>query len=549
MLERVRLISGLILVAFIVCHSFNHALGVFSLDVVETGSLFLNDPWGKPPLLWVLWLVLPLHACVSLATFLRRRSFHISALDLIQVITGILIALVMMSHLYAQLVLVPTTNLHMGYELLPLLGRVFAPLVGIEMALGLTMIWLHLGVGLYLWLGHHQWFNRWRWVLAVPALLLPSWGLAGFLALGTQSQAWPDQVGKVEAIFNKSHFSPEVGSLIMDTSQRWSFVLGMVIIVLILARVGSHYVAKRPKGPKLFYGEGRVVALLPYASVLETVRSEGIPHGSICGGRGRCSVCRVRLGKGGEHLPPPDEAEKKVLERVGAPYGVRLACQIYPEKDLHVTPLLPPNTSVSAAFSGAGRVHGQELEIAVLFADLREFTAFSEKRLPFDVVFVLNRYFQLMGEAVEKSGGHLDKFIGDGVMALFGMTNGPKEGCRDALRCALLMVESLEHMNRQMAGEMTTPLRMGIGIHVGEVIVGEMGYGSARHVTALGDVVNTASRLEGMTKSLGVPLIVSEPVASLAGLALDAVEEMTIRGRSETLRVCPVFSIESLAGV
>ena len=182
---------------------------------------------------------------------------------------------------------------------------------------------------------------------------------------------------------------------------------------------------------------------------------------------------------------------------------------------------------------------GQEREISILFADLRSFTQFSEKKLPYDVVFVLNRYFAHMGEAVEAAGGHLDKFIGDGVMALFGASSDPKEGSRAALVAAKNMSRKLADLNNQLSEELDEPLRIGIGIHTGPAIIGEMGYGTAFGLTAIGDSVNTASRLEAMTKEHGAQLIFSEDVAEKAGIDVAGVTELKteIRGREEPMNV------------
>ncbi len=164
----------------------------------------------------------------------------------------------------------------------------------------------------------------------------------------------------------------------------------------------------------------------------------------------------------------------------------------------------------------------------------------SEHRLPYDVVFLLNRYFAEMGHAVERSGGRIDKFIGDGVMALFGLDSGPGPGCREAVAAARAMAENLVELNRALASR---PARAAAHRHrhpcPRPAIVGEMGYGRAVSVTAIGDCVNTASRLETLTKSFGAQLVLSEAVAEQAGLALRDVprHEIEIRGRVERLRI------------
>jgi len=170
---------------------------------------------------------------------------------------------------------------------------------------------------------------------------------------------------------------------------------------------------------------------------------------------------------------------------------------------------------------------------------MRDFTAMAENRLPYDVVFVLNRYFAAMGMAVEEAGGRVDKFIGDGIMAVFGVEKGVEAGCANAILAARRMAERLIEVNSALAHDLDRPLRIGIGIHAGPAIVGEMGYGRATAVTAIGDAVNTASRLEAMTKELDAQLVLSEPVARHAGVDLSAfpAKEIEVRGRARALSV------------
>jgi len=245
------------------------------------------------------------------------------------------------------------------------------------------------------------------------------------------------------------------------------------------------------------------------------------------------------VNEGGDGLPPPTPAERRVLDRVGAPENVRLACQARPTSDVSVTPLLPPNATTRDAHPRSTMLAGQEREIVVLFSDIRSFTEFSENKLPYDVVFVLNRYFQSMGETVETSGGYLDKFMGDGIMALFGLQTGPEEACRQAVIAARNMSLSLIELNRSLSADLEKPFRIGIGMHIGSAIVGEIGYGRAANVTAIGDTVNTASRLESISKEFSSELVLSEELVKKAGISLDGfpIHEVELRGRSATVQV------------
>lgn len=295
------------------------------------------------------------------------------------------------------------------------------------------------------------------------------------------------------------------------------------------------------------YPQGREVKAVRGASVLDISRMGGVPHASVCGGRGRCSTCRVHVDAGWETLPPPQEGEQRVLQRIHAPARVRLACQLCPRHDLAVTPLLPADARAHDALPYDPMKFGAEQEIVILFADLRGFTQMSESKLPFDVVHILNQYFSEMGAAIEAEGGYLDKFIGDGIMALFGLRHGDasserhgvEAGARQAVAAARAMGERMQALNARLAQDLATPLRLGLGIHAGPVIVGEMGYGRATSLTAIGDSVNVASRLESATKEVGCELLISTEVAQRGRLDLSAFEtqQISIRGREGGLGV------------
>ena len=214
-----------------------------------------------------------------------------------------------------------------------------------------------------------------------------------------------------------------------------------------------------------------------------------------------------------------------------------------------MTPLLPANARASDGYAQPSYLAGQERTIAVLFADLRTFTGIAEQKLPYDLVFLLNSYFEAVGNAITGAGGIVDKFIGDGVMALFGVDSGPEEGCRQALTAAKIMVANVNALSRTLAEELTEALKIGIGIHCGPAIVGRMGYGSTVHLTAIGDTVNVASRLQDLTKEYSCQLIISEQVAEQAGLAVADFprHELTVRNRREALAIFVVQDVEALA--
>ena len=146
-----------------------------------------------------------------------------------------------------------------------------------------------------------------------------------------------------------------------------------------------------------------------------------MPHASVCGGRARCTTCRVRVGEGLSHLPPPGRMEAQALGRIEAPPNVRLACQCRPTRDVAVTPLLPPNAGPSALRSAPSGAQGRERPIVAMFVDLRDSTRLAEGRLPYDVVFIMNQFFAEMHAALRATGGYYAQFRGDGLLALYGL--------------------------------------------------------------------------------------------------------------------------------
>jgi adenylate cyclase len=181
----------------------------------------------------------------------------------------------------------------------------------------------------------------------------------------------------------------------------------------------------------------------------------------------------------------------------------------------------------------------EERAVAVLFADMRGFTRLAESRLPYDVVFVLNRFREEMAQAIESAGGVVNEFVGDSVMALFGLDRDVETGCRQAAAAARSMLERVEHLSRTLHAELREPLKIGIGIHAGPVIVGEMGYPRLRGITVVGDVVNTASRLEEMTKRLGAQVVMSQDAAVHVQEAVSGWQrqEVEVRGKEGRMMV------------
>ena len=414
------------------------------------------------------------------------------------------------------------------------------------------IVWSHGCIGLYFWLRLKPWCRRAMPYLFALAILIPVTALLGFVSAGREAAELAALPGWRERLAEWSQApTPEQKAVIFTIERIILLVSGGMVAMTFAARGVRVLIEQRRPVVRIRYPNGRTAEVSPGLTILEASRLNAIPHASVCGGRGRCSTCRVRIDQGAEQLAAPSAEEQKVLERVGAAPNVRLACQTRPQTDVVVTPLLPPQASPRDGFQKAASMQGQEQDIAILFADIRGFTTLSENKLPYDVVFILNRYFRAMGEAIEAAGGRVDKFIGDGVMALFGIDGSPERGAAQAIQAARNMAQRLDELNLALADDLPAPLRIGIGIHAGPAIVGEMGYGEATSVTAVGDTVNTASRLESLTKEFSAQLVLSQRVADLAGVDLSAwpATEHAIRGRDEPLPIRIAAAAQDLPGI
>ncbi len=541
MIGRVRLISGLIMFAFVTSHFLNHALGLISLDLAEDAMWYLYRVYTSRLGSTAIYGAFLVHFLLALYALWQRQTLRLTAPEAVQYTLGFLVPLLLTEHVMATRVSDTFLGGDFGYYR-SILTVYFHedPWKGVLQAIVLVVAWVHACIGLRFWLRLKPWYDSTQPYLYAAALLIPVLALLGVLVAGEHVMELARNPEWVAETFTIHHRPPPDGQRAMETLilALRLFFIGAILAVL-LARVVRRHWRKRQGVSRVTYPNGRFIDVSRGVSVLEASRLLGVPHASVCGGRGRCSTCRSRIEGAASAIPPPSAEEIKVLRRGKARPDVRLACQLRPTGDIKVTPLLPPFATARDGFARPGYLQGGELEIAILFADLRAFTRLAETRLPYDVVFVLNRYFAAMGRAVEEAGGHLDKFIGDGVMALFGIGSDPATGCREALHAARLMSEHLVELNTALENDLGEPLRIGIGLHFGPTIVGEMGYSKAVSLTAVGDAVNTASRLESASKEYACELVVSEDLLTRAGIDLAAFprHEIAIRGRQQMLAI------------
>jgi adenylate cyclase len=538
--RQVRLTCGLVMFTYIFSHFFNHALGNISFDTMDAWLQWHIWWWRIPLVNGTLYTAATIHFLLGLSALYQRRHFSYTVAEIAQLVLGLSIPLLLAYHLGPERVSGWVYGLVPFSYAAPLLGYwVTRPyMIAVQFTL-LTVAWTHACIGLYFWLRLKPFF-KWAWpILFAVAVLLPPLAMIGThhgareaIQLATQPQWRAQHIKPIPP--------PERAVIDRITMFYFPIAYGAAILLVFAAR-GARTLREHQRGVFTVSYPHRQVRVPKGLSVLEASLRFNIPHASVCGGRARCSTCRVRVVSDRSALPQPSSREAFVLARigVGADPSIRLACQLRPQSDIAIIPILQPN--VGAGFVRARqRMHiGEEHYLVSMFVDMRGSTKLSELRLPFDVVFLINRFVEAVSQAITDAGGQPNQFVGDGVLALFGLDVDRATACRQALRAAALVASNVAYLNHQFTTEVRDPIQYGIGIHAGEAIVGDIGFRGRTVFTALGDSVNVTSRLQDMTKSLNCKAIISEEVFKTAGLPAEVLTrmEVEIRGHDELMAV------------
>ncbi len=551
--RQVRLASGLVLFAYLISHFLNHALGNISMDALAAGVYYHVAFWQFPPVGMVFYASALVHTGLGIWALYERRQFRWKAIEPLQLVLGLSIPALIITHIVG----VRLGQTLFGHE--KLYPQVFfaywivwPPKMWLMYAV-MIIAWIHGCIGLNFWLRMKPFYQIAGPFLLGAAVLVPTLAILG-LYQGGRSVVDSDSVEWRAENLSPDRVGTPAQQALLSSIEDYFLIGYLGLVGLVLLGKGARALHERRGGMiTLSYGDGRTVRVPKGLSVLEASLRNNVPHASVCGGRARCSTCRIRVIGDCASLPEPSQREAFVLNRVGASSdpAIRLACQLRPATDLSFFQIfLPQITAATLRTSSPARI-GEERYLVSMFVDMRGSTRLAENRLPFDTVFIVNRFLGAVSQAVIECGGQPNQFVGDGQLALFGLNASPQTACRQALRAASMIAANVEELNQFLEHDLREPIRFGIGIHGGEVIIGDIGYRDHMVFTALGDAVNVAARLQDMTKSLACEAIVSEEVRVTAGLAADGLpeQEVVIRGRSEPMIVRTVINASALSAL
>ena len=539
-----RLITGLVIASFVIGHFLNHSLGVVSIDAMDRARTILAAWWRSPAGTILLYGSLLTHFTLALVSLYRRTTLRMPFWEAAQLTLGLCVPPLLIAHVIGTRFNWWLLGHTVGYE--RVVGVLWSETWNVlRQSLLLLVVWTHLCFGLHYWLRLRSWYPAVQPLAFAAALLVPAVALTGFYSAGFN--LWP----AIERVGGMQNYDLDLAGMSVEDRARlnawregltlgfWVLLAGTLLARWLRSRLGGKY--------RLKLSSGRVISAPIGRSILEALRDEGIPHASVCGGRARCTTCRVRVGEGLARLPMPSNLERMALMRIDAAPNVRLACQARPRHDVSVAPLLPPGASPDAA-RRPGAPQGRERPVVAVFVDLRESTKLCESRLPYDAVFVMNQFFAEMHAALSASNGYYAQFRGDGLMALYGLQSDLPQACRDALRGAAEMQRRIEGLSASLADELAAPMRIGIGMHAGVAIVGTLGPPAEPIHSAIGDNINIAARFEGMTKIYKCVLVVSAETLKHAGVQPgDApLHQVRVRGRTERVAVYAVADPRAL---
>ncbi|WP_153771734.1 adenylate/guanylate cyclase domain-containing protein [Labrenzia sp. CE80] len=530
--QQLRLYAGLVLFVFVSLHFLNHALGNISLAAMNWGQDLRYSIWHSKIGSWVLYNALTTHVALALWKIARRRTFKMPVWEAVQIVLGLLIPYVLIKHIVTTRGAEAAFNSYIDYQ--HTLSALWPNHAFLQSSL-LVIVWLHGCIGLHYWLRMKSWYAAIRAPLFLLAVMIPLLSLTGWISAARRLVL----EGQVKVNITAAQQAELLTITEAARGVFYAIAAGLVLFFILRKIVDAlrHRISIR-------YLDTRTIKTVPGPTLLEISRMKGIPHMSICGGRARCSTCRTLILSGQATIKDPGSTEAQVLKRIGASSNVRLACQIRPTSDMTVRPLFSAGRAISEEGLLDRYRWGVEQKIAIMFIDLRGFTSLSEGKLPFDVVFILNRYVDGVVRIINKNGGMVDKIMGDGIMALYGVETSFEAGVHSALATLADLSAELTRVNDDLAGHLDAPLRVAVGLHGGIAILGRIGLdgksGAASGLTALGDVVNVAARLEGVAKEENAMAAISRELLEVAAVSTgveSSRRSVVVRGRQAALEV------------
>jgi adenylate cyclase len=540
MRRNLRLASGLVLFTYIALHLVNHALGLISLDAAEAGLQIAVEVWASWPGTILLYGGAAIHFLLALWAVYERRTFRLPPGELLRIVLGFALPILLIGH---------AANTRLAYDLFGLpsdYSRVISNLwasgsQGMQLGL-LAPGWLHGCLGLHYAFNRRPLYQRLRYVLFGAALLLPTLSALGFIAMGRELAVNAAATATALEYLSPAHAAERIAI----NQWRDGLLTGYFAIIgaTFAARAIRNALERSGKRLVSISYPGRTVHVPRGWTVLEASRGYHLPHASMCGGRARCSTCRVRVTAGEDFCPNPGTDEQATLERIGAPAHVRLACQLRPRGDISVIPLVRTERPI---YRPAVAPRSAEREIALLYCDFLNRAELASDHMPQDLLYVLTLYVEALSNAIRAAGGTLSYVDPDSICALFGLESDTMRAARQALQAGGAIERAISELNDRLGRQWDCKVRISVSIHAGRAVVGEVGSPEPLALMAVGEATDAANALRKAASVHGKAFAISERVYEAAGLEPAAADRITLASNGSAAPIAAYLSASAPA--
>lgn len=512
-----RLTSGLVLFAYITMHLANHALGLVSLDAAEAGLRIALVVWHSWPGTALLYGAFAIHFSNALWAIYEMRTFRMPPAELLRIVLGFWLPIALIGHVAATRIAFGLFSQSSTYSLV--IGNLWASgLPGWQMGL-LAPGWIHGCLGLHFAFNRRLFFIRLRYVLFALALLFPVLSAMGFLMMGRELVANAAN-SQVPVDYYNTMTALQRAAIL-----QWRDNLLVIYAVIVAATFGARAIRdflerSRSQLISISY-PGRSVQVPRGWTVLEASRAFRVAHASMCGGKARCSTCRIRVLEGANVCPPPNAKETATLGLIGASSDIRLACQLRPRGDISVIPLVAPEQSYVGSRAAQ---HSDTRDVVVLLCSFPNSSALSEKLMAQDALFMQSTYLLEVCKVIQAANGELIAVEPQGVSALFGLHYGLRQAAMLSLQAAGDIERTMRDVNERLGRAWSAGIDFAVTIHTGRAMIRETASVTSNVVIAIGEAVEITNDLHKaavQSAMTGKPFTVSEAVYTMAGIAPD----------------------------
>ena len=505
-----RLASGLVLFTYVTVHLSCHALGLVSLDLAEIALRVTVLLWHSPPGTLLLYGAASTHITLALLAVYDRRTLRMPPLQALRIVLGITMPVALIGHFIAT---------RYAFERFALPAEYSRVVAGIwangasGLSLGLLAPgWIHGCLGLRYAFGHRPDWQRSKLALFAVALLLPVLAGVGFVTMARELEARRTASLPTAAAPTRSQ---EAG---LREAREGALAIYVALVAFIVVGRSWRSVAERRDRSVVWIDyPDRKVSVPRGWTVLEASRSFGIPHASMCGGRGRCTTCRVRVVRGASHCPSPNADEQRALDRV-APTSpeVRLACQLRPTDDIAVEPLVSvaaPASLAAPQLSPSARDH----DAALLLVEVRiDAGSAATSATGHDTIHALGRSFAVIHGAAAAEGVEPHKHSASSWLLLFRAGDDRAAALARALAVAERIASDAERLAMTLRNELGLAVQTALVLHVGRIAVGTIGTGAT---AVAGAPVEAVDRVRATSGSAATRFTISHDAAEALGVA------------------------------